>query len=149
MAPDPKARSRFENSEKSTDRLNQSVDKKSKRDDQKLITKIHDKYYDLTTFKHPGGPVALALVEGRDGTELFESHHIFTKKNMPDILSSYEITQKADTIESSNVFDWELTKNDPFTVELFETARKVIGSNIKASPQRWAEIIVLGSFYLS
>jgi delta11-fatty-acid desaturase len=49
---------------------------------QKLITRIHGKYYDLTGFKHPGGPIAQAAIEGRDGTELFESHHLFTDKNV-------------------------------------------------------------------
>jgi len=49
---------------------------------QRLITKIHNKYYDLTNFKHPGGPISIALIDGRDGSELFESHHLFTNKNM-------------------------------------------------------------------
>ena len=52
-----------------------------------LITKIHDKYYDLTNFKHPGGPITLSLVEGRDGTELFESHHLFSTRDMKEIMS--------------------------------------------------------------
>jgi fatty acid desaturase len=68
---------------------------------------------------------------------------------MPDILSSYEITQKADTIKSSNVFDWDLTRKDPFTIELHETARRVLGTNIKATPQRWLEFIVLGIIYMT
>jgi cytochrome b involved in lipid metabolism len=56
-----------------------------------LITKIHNKYYDLTDFKHPGGPIPIGLIENRDGTELFESHHLFTNKSTMDILESYEM----------------------------------------------------------
>lgn len=80
----------------------------------------------MTEFKHPGGPIAIALVDGRDGTELFESHHLFTKKNMPDILSSFEVAHP-DTIKTSGVYDWEATKKSAFTIELHETARKVLG----------------------
>jgi cytochrome b involved in lipid metabolism len=95
---------------------------------QRLISKIHNKYYDLTNFKHPGGPIALALIDGRDGTELFESHHLFTNRNMKQILERYEITgEHPDDIPSSNVFDWEWTMMDPFTIELHQTARRVLG----------------------
>jgi cytochrome b involved in lipid metabolism len=58
---------------------------------ERLITKIHNKYYDLTDFKHPGGPIPIGLIENRDGTELFESHHLFTNKSTMDILESYEM----------------------------------------------------------
>jgi Fatty acid desaturase/Cytochrome b5-like Heme/Steroid binding domain len=143
MAPDPQVRSRYTNSDSHAAKLATTVEKKGKREGQTLITKINDKYYDLTNFKHPGGPIALALVDGRDGTELFESHHLFTKKNMLDILSSYEITQRVDIIKSSGVYDWEGTRNDPFTIELHETARRVLGQNIKATPLRCFEVFVL------
>ena len=53
---------------------------------ERMITKIHNKYYDLTNFKHPGGPIPIGLIENRDGTELFESHHLFTNKTIMDIL---------------------------------------------------------------
>lgn len=107
-----------------------------------MITKIHNKYYDLTNFKHPGGPICTALADGRDGTELFESHHLFTSKNMEEILSYYEV-QHPDVIKSSGVFDWEGTKSDPFTIELQEAARKAIGKNIKATTHRFFELLVL------
>lgn len=73
---------------------------------------------------------------------MFESHHLFTKKNMKDILSSYEVAHP-DTIKSNGVFDWEATAQDPFTIELHETARKVLGKDIKASVRRTLEIFVL------
>ena len=47
----------------------------------KFVTRIHGKYYNLEGFKHPGGPVALSLIGGRDGTPLFESHHPFTSQD--------------------------------------------------------------------
>ena len=58
----------------------------------RIITKIHDIYYDLTDFSHPGGPIALASVDKRDGTELFESHHLFSKRDIKGILKKYEIS---------------------------------------------------------
>lgn len=73
-------------------RLKVSTQKKFKPSyNERLITKIHNKYYDLTDFKHPGGPIPIGLIENRDGTELFESHHLFTNKSIMDILESYEM----------------------------------------------------------
>ena len=97
-----------------------------------MITKIYGKYYDLTNFKHPGGAIPIGLIEGRDGTELFESHHLFTDRNIKEILGAYE-TRDHPVIESSNVYDWEATNSDPFTIELHAAARKVLGKDIKAS----------------
>ena len=78
---------------------------------ERLITKIHNKYYDLTDFKHPGGPIPIGLIENRDGTELFESHHLFTNRNTMDILESYEMNPAPiDTIKSHSVYDWNVTK---------------------------------------
>jgi cytochrome b involved in lipid metabolism len=86
---------------------------------ERLITKIHNKYYDLTDFKHPGGPIPIGLIENRDGTELFESHHLFTNKSTMDILESYEMNPAPiDTIESHSVYDWTATKESAFTKEL-------------------------------
>lgn len=133
-APEAAARSRYSDDPHDSSIAIQ-VDKRSQKRDcvrkrynqQRLITKIHNKYYDLTNFKHPGGPIALALIDGRDGSELFESHHLFTNKNMKQILEKYEISDHPDDIPSSNVFDWEWTMMDPFTIELHQTARRVLG----------------------
>ena len=46
------------------------------------ITKIHNKYYDLTNFNHPGGEDAIKLAYKRDATVLFESHHPFFRKRV-------------------------------------------------------------------
>ena len=71
MAPNPTV------AERTTDTLSkESVAlKMSLKTEERLVTKIHNSYYDLTTFNHPGGPIAVALAFGRDGSELFESHH--------------------------------------------------------------------------
>ena len=49
-------------------------------------------WYDLQNFDHPGGPVALALCVGRDGTALFESHHyLIEHKRLMSILSKFKV----------------------------------------------------------
>ena len=40
-------------------------------------TRIRGEWYNLQSFDHPGGPVAISLAMGRDATALFESHHYF------------------------------------------------------------------------
>lgn len=88
--------------------------------------------------------MALACIENRDGTELFESHHLFTKKDTLSILSTYEMKpQPLDTIKSANVFDWEATKNSAFYKELKEGAQKILGNDIKISWPRILESVVL------
>jgi hypothetical protein len=63
---------------------------------------------------------------------------------MKQILERYEVTEKPeDEIPSSNVFDWELTMMDPFTIELHETARRVMGKKIKMNFRRILETLVL------
>lgn len=84
----------------------------------------------------------MSLIEGRDGSELFESHHLFTKKDVRDIMSGYEVSRE-DSIKSSGVYDWEATKTDAFTLELNERARKLLGNNLKATPWRIFEISVI------
>jgi len=53
---------------------------------------IHNKQYDFTNFKHPGGPLALSLARDRDCTELFESYHPFSSHDrLKQILAKYEV----------------------------------------------------------
>ena len=77
------------------------------------------------------------MVDGRDGTELFESHHLFTDKDILGMLSAFEVKDCHDIIESSGVYDWNKTKTDPFTLELKAAARKVLGKDIKATSSRF------------
>ena len=43
---------------------------------------IHGRWYDVTSFDHPGGPVALSLGIQRDATALFESYHALSNKEL-------------------------------------------------------------------
>lgn len=121
--------------------------------------KIHKKYYDLTGFNHPGGPIAMLAGNGRDATALFESHHPFTEKSKMDaILAKYEMPDSPDNEslllpmekENGELFDWEETINSNFTIELREQVKAyfkeladskglTISEAIKATPQRWFE----------
>ena len=147
MAPNPEVKQKEGMAADSVPSVRQKVNSKTggvKKYNDRLITKIHGKYYDLTDFKHPGGPIALACIDNRDGTELFESHHLFTRKNTLAILSSYEMNPAPlDTIPSPGVFDWDLTKNSEFTKELQEGARKILGTDIKINWGRIIESVVL------
>lgn len=119
----------------------------------KIYTKIHEKYYDLTGFSHPGGPVALSLAASRDATELFESHHHFSNKSMVNsVLQKYEISESAcpEKIASSNVFDWNKTLSSKFTADLKEIALRELGhEDIKASTGRWCQYFLLAMLLTS
>jgi fatty acid desaturase len=98
----------------------------------RFLSKVHEKYYDLTDFKHPGGDIALSLAFRRDATELFESMHQFSDKTkLHAILKKYEVVDlksiaESDMIESSNVYDWKETNTAKFTLELNEIAERVL-----------------------
>jgi fatty acid desaturase len=129
----------------------------------RVIMKIHKKYYDLTGFNHPGGPIAMLAGNRRDATALFESHHPFTEKSKMDaILAKYEMPDSPDNEslllpmekENGELFDWEETLNSNFTIELREQVKAyfkelaisnnlTIGEAIKATPQRWFEWIIV------
>lgn len=117
----------------------------------KIITKIHDKYYDLTKFNHPGGKIPLDLANSRDATELFNSHHQFSNRSKIDlVLSKYEVNVTDipgfREIQSFGCFDWEKTNNDPFVIELKDEVRKELGTDIKANFWRIIEGVVIGIF---
>jgi delta11-fatty-acid desaturase len=137
-----------------------------KKQDDYLVTKIHSKWYNLTNFDHhPGGPIALSLVQRRDGTALFESHHPFTKhKRLLQILSKYEVPKSKETAYGCHLLDerddglayeWNGIDNDVFVsdlkeliIEYFSSIAKNNGSlNImeaaKATPARWCLVIAL------
>ena len=133
----------------------------------KLLTKIHDKWYDLTEFErhHPGGPVALGLARGRDATVMFESHHPFTQqKFLYAILEKYEIeatdAKHLRTLEEQHgieehKFEWGSAFGAAlkFQVkEYFEVEAKRRNVNLreatKATPARWAEIAILAVIYM-
>ena len=124
------------------------------------IVKIHNKYYDITNFAHPGGPVAIMAANRRDATALFESHHPFSDRTMMDnILKKYEMKEECEKCENyllpgenenGAIFDWEETAKSDFTIELRDKVKKhftekskergvSLTEATKATPQRWCE----------
>jgi fatty acid desaturase len=124
------------------------------------IVKIHNKYYDITNFVHPGGPVAIMAANRRDATALFESHHPFGDRTIMDnILKKYEMKEECEKCEkyllpgeneNSAIFDWEETLKSDFTTELRDKVKKHFALKAaergvsfieatKATPQKWCE----------
>ncbi|KAL2635758.1 hypothetical protein R1flu_007237 [Riccia fluitans] len=134
----------------------------------KMVTKIHDKWYDLTEFEklHPGGPVALGLAYGRDATVMFESHHPFTPRGTLDaILRRYELDESSarnlKTLEEQHgipdhPFNWKSDFGDALKFhvkEYFQAEAKRRNVSLvaatKATPERWFEIAMLGAIFVS
>ena len=134
-----------------------------------LIMRIHGVSYDVTKFKHPGGPVSIQLGKGRDATALFEAHHPFTSKaKLASILKKYETDYPVELLSSreedttKDVFDWSgETDEEQFIVELksrvkdyFKSEAKRRGVTFqqatKATTRRWIEMIFFfGGFLLT
>ena len=84
----------------------------------KIITKIHGKTYDLTNFKHPGGIIPFYLINGKDGTCLFESYHPVSNRVLINkVLQKYQI-ENNDLIKEENIYDPNSFDQDPFAAEL-------------------------------
>lgn len=138
--------------------------------------KIHDKWYDMSDFDHPGGPIMLKLGESRDATALFESHHPFTsRKYLETILTKHEVKQDEscylmDAKDKDDVFDWPEfeSKNDSdahapvseFAYELrtkvqnyFKSEAKRRGVPLieatKGTPFRWVQITLMTMLFTS
>jgi len=130
------------------------------KDPLRRIVKIHNKYYDITNFAHPGGPVAIMAANRRDATALFESHHPFGDRTMMDnVLKKYEMHEEREKCEnyllpSENengaIFDWEETQKSEFTIEVRDKVKKHFAEKAKqrgtslieatkATPQKWCE----------
>ncbi len=130
------------------------------KDPLRRIVKIHNKYYDITNFAHPGGPVAIMAANRRDATALFESHHPFSDRTMMDtVLKKYEMNEEREKCENyplphekenGDIFDWEETMKSDFTTEVRDKVKKhfqyhatergvTLSEATKATPQRWCE----------
>jgi fatty acid desaturase len=130
------------------------------KDPLRRIVKIHNKYYDITNFAHPGGPVAIMAANRRDATALFESHHPFSDRAMMnDLLKKYEMHEECEKCENyllpgekenGAIFDWEETLKSDFAVEVRDKVKKhfagkaeqrsvTLSEAIKATPQKWGE----------
>jgi delta11-fatty-acid desaturase len=115
-----------------------------------MITKIHGKCYDLSNFSHPGGNIPLCLAKGRDATELFESHHLFSDRNkILKILEKYEINCDNSVIKDNDDFNWIDTLQSNFTKELKIIINTEINhKDMKASYKKWLEILFLFLLHL-
>ncbi|GMH52954.1 hypothetical protein TrLO_g10253 [Triparma laevis f. longispina] len=133
-----------------------------------IYTRIRGTWYDLAGFDHPGGPVALNLAKGRDGTALFESHHyLITHKQLYGVLNKYKVEESvAKTLKTIDERDdgahyvWDKYEEDPFTLDIkkmivdhFTPIAKARGITLreatKATPQRWFMIISLMAMFFA
>ena len=128
-------------------------------------TRLHNKWYDLSSFQHPGGPVALGLSNNRDATALFESHHPFLSRDrLRKILSKYEIEGPSEgsamTLLTNPPYEWDGVDNDAFTCEVkqhvnehFAAIAERRGVSVheatKATPARWLLIWTLIAVFVS
>jgi fatty acid desaturase len=150
----------FEEARSSTDRPHEH-----------LYTRIHGKWYDLASFEHPGGPIALYLIKDRDGSALFESHHLLSSRTkLCGVLSKYEVNElKAtarlctalDARDDGGHYEWEGFEDDPFVQDIkhvlhsyfFQIANArgiTMYEATKATPERWGMIIFLmASFFIT
>ena len=88
-----------------------------------IITKINNKYYDLTNFTHPGGKIPMLLINNKDGTTLFESYHPVSDRNMLNkILLKYEVNNV--NINSKSPYDFNKFSNNILVIELREEVYK-------------------------
>jgi fatty acid desaturase len=128
-----------------------------------LYTRIHGKWYDLANFKHPGGPISLYLIKDRDGTALFESHHLFcrSREMLGLMLLKYKVNDRTanlcatlDPRDDGGHYEWEGFEDDPFVRDIkdllhsyFSPIAKARGITMyeatKATSKRWCVITLL------
>lgn len=104
-----------------------------------MYTKIHDKYYDISKFNHPGGSDALSHAYGRDATGLFESYHnLLDQQKISQVLSKYELIPGTEQyIKASNsMIDNQITNfkyDTPFGNEMKSRVREYFTEKAKSS----------------
>jgi hypothetical protein len=99
---------------------------------------LHGKLYDFTTFAptHPGGEGFINSGRGKDITEIFESIHIFSDKDMAKLVKNYEIPTEEGEYET--YFEW---KEDGFYSTLKKKVREHFkGKNYKATMGTWLKM---------
>lgn len=148
------------------------IHRNKKNHSDRLLTHIHGRWHDLTTFEHPGGPIALSLIHLRDGTALFESHHpLADRTTLIKILARYEVPMEDETEHGCQLmnlrdngrhYSWDGVEEDAFVSDLRHHIREYFAVEAKrrgvsrtraahkATPQRWALILLLMSaFFIS
>jgi acyl-lipid (8-3)-desaturase len=93
---------------------------------------IHGKLYDFKTFvsQHPGGENFIIAGKGKDITEVFESVHVLSKKDMRKFIIGYEV-ETPEGLYFEDYFNW---KEDGFYSTLTKKLRKEFeGKNYKST----------------
>ena len=122
-----------------------------------IITKIHNKYYNIEDFNHPGGKDAIWHAYGRDSTAMFEMYHPFVnKETLYSILQKYEIsadeakTQLLPGEDDVPQFEYDTNFSKEIKQEVFDYFKNQAAQNntsirkiIKASASRWMLITLL------
>jgi len=128
----------------------------------KMYTRIRGEWYNLQSFEHPGGPVAISLALRRDATALFESHHyLIDHDKLYRILANYKVSEEIaatlktmDPRDDGSFFDWKEYDSSPFTKDIksmvrnhFKSRATELGITLrqatKATPTRWVLILSL------
>lgn len=112
---------------------------------------IHGQYYDLSSFigSHPGGSEMLLLGRGRDCTEMFESVHALSKRNVHALLAKYKVdTPEGVPPPPVDMFSW---KSDGFYAVLTQRVRKYFEEQAlshKATPAYWIKVSLMFTLWL-
>jgi hypothetical protein len=123
-------------------------------------------WYDLASFPHPGGPVALRLAKGRDATALFEAHHhLLPAPAAARILAPYRccgrLQGELEAAEGGGHYEWGGFAADEFVKGVRSMLRAHFGAEarrrgvsisdaMKAPPRRRLLVLLLSlSFLLS
>jgi fatty acid desaturase len=107
-----------------------------------MAWEVRGKRYDLSKFKHPGGPIALGLAKGRDADDLIRSYHPFQEQKVRKILEKYEV-KDAPPAKIENIFEPGDTK---FSLELKKIAQEYFGGRTRvADTRRWIEYGVMAA----
>jgi delta11-fatty-acid desaturase len=122
-----------------------------------IITKIHNKYYNIEKFNHPGGKDAIWHAYGRDATTMFEMYHPFVnKETLQTILKKYETTDdeaKSYLLPGEDgipQFEYDTDFSKEVKQEVFDYFKNQATQNkttirkiTKASSSRWTLITLL------
>eukprot|EP01080_Neovahlkampfia_damariscottae_P005624 gene5624-9441_t len=93
---------------------------------------IHGKLYDFKTFvsQHPGGENFIKAGQGKDITEVFESVHVLSKKDMNKFIKNYQV-ETPTNLTFEDYFSW---KEDGFYSTLTKKLKaKFQGKNYKST----------------
>lgn len=121
------------------------------------LWKIHGQLYDFADFMghHPGGEDWIVMGRGRDCTELFESVHCLSNRNIASLLDKYRCEVQPENREE--IFSWEedgfyrtLVRRvrRHFAVVPHEDDSKIIVGNYKFTWMAYLKVSVLASLLL-